>query len=59
MRQMNHIYDKATHNLKIEDLQIVEPFDALQHELSAGLARYWSIAGHILESSGISLLDPT
>ena len=58
MRQMDHTYDKATHNLRIEDLQDVKPFDALQHELSAGLAMYWSIAGHILESSGITLLDP-
>ena len=32
--------------------------DALQRELSAGLAMYWSAAGNILEGSGITLLDP-
>jgi hypothetical protein len=32
--------------------------DSLQRELSAGLALYWSAAGHILEGSGIALLDP-
>lgn len=58
MRPMVHTYDEATPNFKIEDLQDVEPLGALQRELSAGLAMYWSTAGHILEGSGITLLDP-
>jgi hypothetical protein len=58
MRAMVHTYDETTHNFKIEDLQDVEPLDELQRELSAGLAMYWSTAGHILEGSGITLLDP-
>lgn len=58
MRSMNYSYDETTDNFKIEDLQDAEPLDALQRELSAGLAMYWSAAGNILEGSGISLLDP-
>lgn len=57
MRPMVCTYDETTHNLKIEDLQHVEPLNALQRELSAGLAMYWSTAGHILAGSGITLLD--
>jgi hypothetical protein len=55
---MNNTYDEATRKVKIKDLQEVEPLDALQRELSAGLSMYWSFAGQILSGSGIKLLDP-
>ena len=58
MKSMVQTYDRATHNIKIEDLQKAEPLDALQRELSSGLALYWTTAGHILEGSGITLLEP-
>ena len=58
MRRMHPRYDPAVPTLRIEDLQDADPLDKLQRELAAGLAMYWSAAGHILEGSGITLLDP-
>ena len=55
---MVHPHDETTSNYKIENLQDVEPFGVLQRELSAGLEMYWFAAGHILEDSGITLLEP-
>ena len=56
---LTQISDKrGRFEIGLEDLQDIEPLDALQRELSAGLAMYWSTAGQILEGSGITLLDP-
>ncbi len=54
---MYHRYDPAATTLRIVDLQDADPLDKLQRELAAGLAMYWSAAGHILDGSGITLLD--